>query len=77
MVKSFRKGTARWLSSQGHPGYGPDFAAKIWARVQAILRDDGDVHWAETSRVFDAMSAADQSQFVWAAISRERMGWAS
>jgi hypothetical protein len=69
-----RPGTVRWLSSQGHPGYGPDYAATIWARVQRSLMADGH---RNPARAFNALTVQAQSGLVWSAISRERMGWAS
>jgi hypothetical protein len=43
----FRPGTARWLSSLGHPGYSPATASAVWAEMR---RSGCDV-WRALDRV--------------------------
>jgi len=61
-----RPGTARWLSANGHPGYGTEFARKVWA----VLADQYDEHHMATC------SGPEWSAMVWGAVRWVRNGWA-
>ena len=51
-------GTSRWLSSQGHPGYGQKFAATVWDYIVAQFGADE----------FVAAPTMRQSGMVWAGV---------
>lgn len=57
-----KPGTSRWLSANGHPGYGPQFAAKVQAFIAAQF-DADDVATASPQRY---------SGMVWAGVRAAR-----
>lgn len=62
---TFKPGTARWLSANGHPGYGADFARNVWAVMRHNF-DESDMATCSTARY---------SGMVWAGVQAVRNGW--
>lgn len=65
MSNTIKPGTNRWLTANGHPGYGPDFAAKVWQVMQQQF-DADDMATCSTAR---------WSGMVWAGVAWVRNGW--
>lgn len=59
---TFRPGTVRWLSSEGHPGYGRAFAAQVWANVARFYGE----------AAYLAAAPAERSSMVWAGVRAAR-----
>lgn len=62
---TFKPGTARWLSANGHPGYSADFARKVWA-VMSNNFDEVDIATCSTARY---------SGMIWTSVRWVRDGW--
>lgn len=55
---TIKAGTSRWLSAQGHPGYGSQFAFMVWCYITDTFGADE----------FDSASTQRQSGMVWAGV---------
>lgn len=60
----FVPGSVAWLSSQGHPGWGPDFASVVWWTI--VDRT------ALTGTEFAQLDGARQSALVWDGIAKAK-----
>ena len=65
MSKSFTPGTARWLSANGHPNYGSEFAARVYDWMSSHFDADDIAH----------ATVPQYSAMVWAGVRQVRAAW--